>query len=181
VSEVIRCLAGGGALTIGTLDGANIEIRDEVGEESIFIFSLRADEVSSLIQTGYHSEQYMGASHNVRRVVDTIAAGHFSRGDKDLFRPIVSKLLSASDEYLNLADLAPYLETQQRVLWSLEINSPKAPKISTHTHHVADHREVKPVVFVPGHSNDLIILAARKPQSGLAFQPPQLQLHPESL
>ena len=59
MSEVIRCLAGGGALTIGTLDGANIEIRDEVGEENIFIFGLRADEVSSLIQTGYHPEQYM--------------------------------------------------------------------------------------------------------------------------
>ncbi len=108
-------LALNGALTIGTLDGANIEIRDEVGEENIFIFGLRAEEVSSLIQTGYHPEQYMGASHNVRRVVDTIAAGHFSRGDKDIFRPIVSKLLSASDEYVHLADLAPYLETQQRV------------------------------------------------------------------
>jgi starch phosphorylase len=108
-------LALNGALTIGTLDGANIEIRDEVGEENIFIFGLRAEEVSALIQTGYHPEHYMGASHNVRRVVDTIAAGHFSRGDKDIFRPIVSKLLSASDEYVHLADLAPYLETQQRV------------------------------------------------------------------
>ena len=108
-------LALNGALTIGTLDGANIEIRDEVGEENIFIFGLRAEEVSSLIQTGYHPEHYMGASRNVRRVVDTIAAGHFSRGDKDIFRPIVSKLLSASDEYVHLADLAPYLETQQRV------------------------------------------------------------------
>ncbi len=108
-------LALNGALTIGTLDGANIEIRDEVGEENIFIFGLRADEVSSLIRTGYHPEHYMGASHNVRRVVDTIAAGHFSRGDKDIFRPIVAKLLSASDEYVHLADLAPYLETQQRV------------------------------------------------------------------
>jgi len=108
-------LALNGALTIGTLDGANIEIRDEVGEENIFIFGLRADEVSALLRDGYHPEVYMGASTNVRRVVDTIAAGHFSRGDKDIFRPIVSKLLSASDEYVHLADLAPYLETQQRV------------------------------------------------------------------
>ncbi|HXA19940.1 MAG TPA: glycogen/starch/alpha-glucan phosphorylase [Thermoanaerobaculia bacterium] len=108
-------LALNGALTIGTLDGANIEIRDEVGEENIFIFGLRAEEVSSLIRTGYHPEHYMAASANVRRVVDTIAAGHFSRGDKDIFRPIVSKLLSASDEYVHLADLAPYLETQRRV------------------------------------------------------------------
>jgi starch phosphorylase len=108
-------LALNGALTIGTLDGANIEIRDEVGAENIFIFGLRADEVASLIRTGYHPEQYMAASTNVCRVVDTIAAGHFSRGDKEIFRPIVSKLLSASDEYVHLADLAPYLETQHRV------------------------------------------------------------------
>ena len=102
MSEVIRCLALGGALTIGTLDGANIEIRDEVCEENIFILGLRADEVSSLIQTGYHAGQYLGASQNVRRVVDTIAAGHFSRGDKDLFRPIVSKLLAPATSTFTL-------------------------------------------------------------------------------
>jgi starch phosphorylase len=108
-------LALNGALTIGTLDGATIEIRDEVGEENIFIFGLRAEEVSALLKAGYHPEQYMAASSNIRRVVDTIAAGHFSRGDKDIFRPIVAKLLSASDEYVHLADLDPYLATQQRV------------------------------------------------------------------
>jgi len=112
-------LALNGALTIGTLDGATIEIRDEVGENNIFIFGLRADEVSSLLRTGYHPEQYLAANHNLRRVIDTIAAGHFSRGDKDIFRPIVAKLLSASDEYVHLADLEPYIETQRRVdeLW----------------------------------------------------------------
>jgi starch phosphorylase len=112
-------LALNGALTIGTLDGATIEIRDEVGEENIFIFGLRADEVTDLLATGYHPEQYLGANRNIRRVVDTIAAGHFSRGDKDIFRPIVAKLLSARDEYVHLADLEPYLDTQQRVdeLW----------------------------------------------------------------
>ena len=57
----------------------------------------------------------LGHLRHIRRVVDTIAAGHFSRGDKDLFRPIVAKLLSARDEYVHLADLAPYIETQQRV------------------------------------------------------------------
>ncbi|MEA2339540.1 MAG: glycogen phosphorylase, partial [Thermoanaerobaculia bacterium] len=108
-------LALNGALTIGTLDGANIEIRDEVGEENIFIFGLRAEEVSSLLVSGYRPEHYLGESPNIRRVVDTIAAGHFSRGDKDLFRPIVAKLLSARDEYVHLADLQPYIETQQRV------------------------------------------------------------------
>ncbi|HEY4642503.1 MAG TPA: glycogen/starch/alpha-glucan phosphorylase [Thermoanaerobaculia bacterium] len=108
-------LALNGALTIGTLDGANIEIRDEVGEENIFIFGLRAEEVTSLLKTGYSPEHYLGANRGIRRVVDTIAAGHFSRGDKDLFRPIVAKLLSARDEYVHLADLEPYIETQRRV------------------------------------------------------------------
>jgi starch phosphorylase len=112
-------LALNGALTIGTLDGATIEIRDEVGEENIFTFGLRADEVRNLLATGYHPEHFLGASHNIRRVIDTIASGHFSRGDKDIFRPIVAKLLSSSDEYVHLADLEPYLSTQGRVdeLW----------------------------------------------------------------
>jgi starch phosphorylase len=108
-------LALNGALTIGTLDGATIEIRDEVGAENIFIFGLRADEVAALVATGYHPEHYLGGSRNLRRVVDTIASGHFSRGDKDIFRPILAKLLSTRDEYVHLADLEPYLETQQRV------------------------------------------------------------------
>ncbi len=106
-------LALNGALTIGTLDGANIEIRDEVGDENIFIFGLRADQVAALLSS-YHPEEYM-TDRGIRRVVDSIAAGHFSRGDKDIFRPIVAKLLSARDEYLHLADLGPYLETQRRV------------------------------------------------------------------
>ena len=108
-------LALNGALTIGTLDGATIEIRDEVGEENIFIFGLRADEVTKLLADGYHPELYLGPNRDVRRVVDSIASGHFSRGDKDIFRPIVAKLLSARDEYVHLADLEPYIGTQQRV------------------------------------------------------------------
>ena len=108
-------LALNGALTIGTLDGANIEIRDEVGEENIFIFGLKAEEVAQLLESGYHPEQYMGASRAIRRVVDSIGSGHFSRGDKDIFRPIVAKLLSTRDEYVHLADLQPYIDTQERV------------------------------------------------------------------
>src|SRR5438270_747162 len=106
-------LALNGALTIGTLDGANIEIRDEVGEENIFIFGLKAGEVAALLPS-YRPEQYL-ANRAVRRIVDTIAAGHFSRGDKEIFRPIVAKLTSARDEYVHLADLEPYLDTQRRV------------------------------------------------------------------
>ena len=108
-------LALNGALTIGTLDGANIEIRDEVGDENIFIFGLKADEVASLLAGGYHPEQYLGADRTIRRIIDTIGAGHFSRGDKDIFRPIVAKLLSSRDEYVHLADIGAYIETQERV------------------------------------------------------------------
>jgi len=108
-------LALNGALTIGTLDGANIEIRDEVGEENIFIFGLRADEVASLMSDGYSPELYLGQHAWMRRVIDSIAAGHFSRGDKDLFRPLIAKLLGSRDEYVHLADLPSYVETQQRV------------------------------------------------------------------
>jgi starch phosphorylase len=109
-------LALNGALTIGTVDGANIEIRDEVGEDNIFMFGLHADEVSALLEGGtYRPELYLGASRRIRRIVDSIASGHFSRGDKDIFRPIVAKLLSARDEYVHLADLDDYLATQQRV------------------------------------------------------------------
>ena len=106
-------LALNGALTIGTLDGANIEIRDEVGDDNIFIFGLHADEVAARL-ADYRPEEYLAKSA-IRRVVDTIAAGHFSRGDKDIFRPIVAKLTSARDEYVHLADLEPYVETQARV------------------------------------------------------------------
>jgi len=100
-------MALSGALTIGTLDGANIEIRDEVGAENIFIFGLTADEVVSLLAAGYRPES--------NRVVDSIATGHFSRGDKDIFRPIVANLLSAHDPYVHLADLTPYIAKQQQV------------------------------------------------------------------
>jgi len=108
-------MALNGALTIGTLDGANIEIRDEVGEENIFVFGLHVEEVTQLLASGYRPEQYLGANKTLRRVVDSIASGHFSRGDKDIFRPIVAKLLSSRDEYVHLADLESYIDTQQRV------------------------------------------------------------------
>ncbi|HKO01231.1 MAG TPA: glycogen/starch/alpha-glucan phosphorylase [Thermoanaerobaculia bacterium] len=100
-------MALNGALTIGTLDGANIEIRDEVGAENIFIFGLREDEVVNLLASGYHPIS--------NRVIDSIATGHFSRGDKDIFRPIVAKLLSSRDEYVHLADLQPFIDMQQQV------------------------------------------------------------------
>ncbi len=107
-------LALNGALTIGTLDGANIEIRDEVGEENIFIFGLTTDEVVTEL-AHYDPQRYLHEYRWMNRAVDSIAAGHFSRGDKDIFRPIVAKLLSTRDEYVHLADLAGYVERQHDV------------------------------------------------------------------
>jgi starch phosphorylase len=105
-------LALNGALTIGTLDGANIEIRDEVGAENIFIFGLEAHEVSALVAGGYDPQYYLHEHRWMRRAVDSIASGHFSRGDKDIFRPVIGKLLSSRDEYVHLADLPAYVERQ---------------------------------------------------------------------
>jgi starch phosphorylase len=107
-------LALNGALTIGTLDGANIEIRDEVGHENIFIFGLRADEVVAEL-SHYDPQRYLHENRWMNRTVDSIAAGHFSRGDKDIFRPIIAKLLSTRDEYVHLADLADYVVRQREV------------------------------------------------------------------
>ncbi len=107
-------LALNGALTIGTLDGANIEIRDEVGEENIFIFGLTADEVAKEL-AHYDPQRHLHEHRWMRRAIDSIGAGHFSRGDKDIFRPIVANLLSVRDEYVHLADLPAYVETQKAV------------------------------------------------------------------
>ena len=108
-------LALNGALTIGTLDGATIEILEEVGAENIFIFGLNADEVAALLETGYQPEDYLGADPSLARVLETISSGHFSNGDKEVFRPLMSKLRSSQDEYVHLADLQPYLAAQNRV------------------------------------------------------------------
>jgi starch phosphorylase len=86
-----------------------------VGEENIFIFGLKAHEVSELLESGYEPERYLATHRWMRRAVDSIAAGHFSRGDKDVFRPIVAKLLSNRDEYVHLADLPDYVERQRDV------------------------------------------------------------------
>ncbi|HYK05496.1 MAG TPA: glycogen/starch/alpha-glucan phosphorylase [Thermoanaerobaculia bacterium] len=107
-------LALNGALTIGTLDGANIEIRDEVGEENIFIFGLTSEEVAKEL-AHYDPQRHLHEHRWMRRALDSIAAGHFSRGDKDIFRPIVANLLSVRDEYVHLADLPAYVATQQAV------------------------------------------------------------------
>jgi starch phosphorylase len=108
-------LALNGALTIGTLDGANIEIRNEVGEDNIFIFGLTADGVAKLRASGYRPLDYYLANDELRQVIDMIARGYFSPEEPDRFKPIVDNLLDNGDHYMLLADYASYVACQNAV------------------------------------------------------------------
>ena len=103
-----------GALTIGTLDGANIEIRQEVGKENFFLFGLTADEVRAKRAAGYHSWDYYNSNPHLRETIDLIQSGHFSHGDTNLFKPLVETLLKY-DPYMLFADYQPYVDCQDQV------------------------------------------------------------------
>jgi starch phosphorylase len=103
-----------GAITIGTLDGANIEIREEVGAENFFLFGLTAPEVETRRREGYNPADVYETNANLREVLDSLTSGEFSRGDRTLFEPLVNSLL-ASDEYMLLADYQPYVDCQDAV------------------------------------------------------------------
>ena len=103
-----------GALTIGTLDGANIEIRNEVGPENFFTFGLTAEEVAALQAQGYDPSQIYRDNAELRQALDRCADGTFSRGDATLFRPLVDNLLHR-DPFLVLADYAAYIVCQEEV------------------------------------------------------------------
>jgi starch phosphorylase len=103
-----------GALTIGTLDGANVEIREEAGAENFFLFGLSAQQVDELKRAGYRPADYAQGNDDLRDALDEIAQGRFSRGDKEMFRPLVDSLLQ-HDPFLVLADFADYVACQDRV------------------------------------------------------------------
>ncbi len=103
-----------GALTIGTLDGANVEIREEVGAENFFLFGLTAAQVKDLKAQGYNPRDYYASDQRLRQALDQIHSGHFPGGDTRLFQPLVDVLLQR-DEYLVLADYRSYIECQDRV------------------------------------------------------------------
>ena len=107
-----------GALTIGTLDGANVEIREEVGAENFFLFGLTAEEVVKVKAGGYRPRDYYKKNRALREVIDFVASGALGRGDAGLFRPIVENLLD-HDPFLLLADYQAYIDAQERVsaLW----------------------------------------------------------------
>jgi starch phosphorylase len=108
-----------GALTIGTLDGANVEIREEVGDDNFFLFGLTTEEVTALKRQGYRPHEYYEANPELKEVIDLIASGALADGDRSLFHPLVENLLN-EDPFLVLADYAAYVEAQSKVseLWS---------------------------------------------------------------
>ena len=108
-----------GAVTIGTLDGANVEIRDAVGPDNFFLFGLTAAEVASMKRTGYRPADYVEHNDELRAALDLIRSGQFSRGDRETFRPLLDSLLH-SDPFLVLADFAAYVACQEQVnaAWS---------------------------------------------------------------
>jgi len=103
-----------GALTIGTLDGANVEIMEQVGEENFFLFGLTAQEVDEVKAGGYNPRDYYNSNPELKLVLDRISSGVFSHGDCTLFQPIVDNLLY-QDPYLLLADYQSYIDCQDRV------------------------------------------------------------------
>lgn len=103
-----------GALTIGTLDGANVEIREEAGAENFFLFGLTVDEVEALKAGGYRPADYIDSNDELRAVLDLIADGTFSHGDTEVFRPLVDNL-RYDDPFLVCADYASYVDCQARV------------------------------------------------------------------
>jgi glycogen phosphorylase len=103
-----------GALTIGTLDGANIEIREAVGVENFFLFGLTAEEVYALKSRGYRPISYYEKVDELREVIDLIRSGAFSQGDREVFKPLLDSLLSR-DEFMLLADFESYIKCQNEV------------------------------------------------------------------
>jgi starch phosphorylase len=103
-----------GAITIGTLDGANIEIREAVGHENFFLFGLTAEQVERLKADRYVPHSIYESNPELREAIDLISSGFFSNGDRGLFQPLVESLLTR-DDYMLLADYQDYVQCQERV------------------------------------------------------------------
>jgi starch phosphorylase len=112
-----------GALTIGTMDGANVEMAEEIGEKNMFIFGLRANEVEEIQRKGYNSYSYYEHSEIIHKTIDFVRSGYFSPNEEGIFNPLVDSLLY-NDRYLLLADFEDYVQAQKRVS-ELYRNNPK--------------------------------------------------------
>jgi starch phosphorylase len=104
-----------GALTVGTLDGANIEIMEEVGSDNIFIFGLTADEVMEKKQSGYQPREIYTKNLELREVLDMVQRGFFSGSQRNIFQPILEDLLDHGDPYMVLADFQSYCDIQEEI------------------------------------------------------------------
>ena len=119
-------LALNGAVTVGTLDGANIEIRDRVGAGNFFLFGVTADQAAAIRRGGYFPSAYYDGDAELKAAIDALASGAFSGGDRDAFEPLISSLLNW-DEYLVLADYRPYIDCHDKAVgqaWPMKTGGP---------------------------------------------------------
>lgn len=104
-----------GAITIGTLDGANVEIKEEVGDDNIFIFGLKVDEIDEMRIQGYNPAEYYEQNDELKEALDQIRDGYFLPDQPEAFHPIYHSLMDGGDYFMVMADYASYSETQKKV------------------------------------------------------------------
>jgi starch phosphorylase len=150
-----------GALTVGTLDGANIEIKDAVGAPNMFIFGLTADQVDAARKHAYDPAQVYYAEPILRSALDAVAQGVFSPDDPSRFRPIVDSLLYGGDPYMVLADFLSYVHCQRSV------------EAAYHDQAGWTHRSILNVAYMGRFSSDRTILNYAKDIWGVYVPPAQ--------